>query len=97
MKATTSATYDVVLLASGNQTIPVIKAIRDLRPDLGLWEARDLKDTPGSTILSGVSLSIAQKAKNNLKALEATVQIRKVAAVIAGKSPRKKPLLTRDG
>jgi hypothetical protein len=51
-------------------------------------EAKDLAYTRGSTILSGVSLSVAQDAKTKLEASGATVQIRNAAAVIAGQVPK---------
>lgn len=67
--------FDVILKAAGEKKINVIKVVRALT-NLGLKEAKDVVETAGSTILSGVSKEVAQDAKAKLEAEGAQVEIR---------------------
>ncbi|MEX1061524.1 MAG: 50S ribosomal protein L7/L12, partial [Patescibacteria group bacterium] len=60
------AAYDVVLTASGDQKIAVIKAVREINPNLGLAEAKALVDAPGKPIVEGVKKEEAAEAKKKL-------------------------------
>ncbi|BAL99526.1 MULTISPECIES: 50S ribosomal protein L7/L12 [Caldilinea] len=67
--------FDVILKSAGEKKINVIKVVRALT-NLGLKEAKDVVETAGSTILSGVSKEVAADAKAKLEAEGAQVEIR---------------------
>ncbi len=66
--------FDVVLKDTGPKKIQVIKAIRQLT-SLGLKEAKQVAETPGSKILEAVSKEEAEAAKAKLEEAGATVEI----------------------
>ena len=68
--------FDVVLKAAGGKKIQVIKAVRGMRGDLGLKEAKAVVDDAPSTILEGVSKEEAEDAKAKLEAEGAEVEIK---------------------
>jgi large subunit ribosomal protein L7/L12 len=68
--------FTVVLAAAGDQKINVIKAVREVRPDLGLKEAKDLVDGAPKEILTGVKKEEADTAKEKLTGAGATVEIK---------------------
>ncbi len=68
--------FDVVLKAAGAKKIQVIKAVRAMRSDLGLKEAKAVVDDAPSTILEGVSKEEAEEAKAKLEAEGAEVEIK---------------------
>lgn len=68
--------FNVVLKAAGAKKIQVIKAVRGLRSDLGLKEAKAVVDEAPSTILEGVSKEEAADAKSKLEAEGAEVEIK---------------------
>ncbi|RME44413.1 MAG: 50S ribosomal protein L7/L12 [Caldilineae bacterium] len=68
--------FDVVLKGVGPKKIQVIKAVRALRSDLGLKEAKAVVDEAPSTILEGVSKEEAEEAKAKLEAEGAEVEIK---------------------
>lgn len=67
--------FDVVLKDAGPKKIQVIKVVRQLRPDLGLKEAKDLVEALGK-VLEGVSKEEAEKAKKALEEAGAVVEIK---------------------
>ncbi len=67
--------YDVVLTNAGAKKIQVIKVLKDLTKK-GLAEAKALTDKVPSTVLSGVSTDDAKKAKEDLEAAGATVELK---------------------
>ncbi len=67
--------FDVVLTGAGEKKINVIKVVRALT-NLGLKEAKDVVETAGSVILSGVSKEAAQDAKAKLEAEGAQVTVK---------------------
>ena len=67
--------FDVILMAAGEKKINVIKVVRALT-NLGLKEAKDVVETAGSVILSGVSKEAAQDAKAKLEAEGAQIQVK---------------------
>jgi large subunit ribosomal protein L7/L12 len=67
--------FKVVLKAVGDQKLQVIKAIREVVPGLGLKEAKDLVESAPSVVREGVSKEEAQKIKEKLEAVGATVEI----------------------
>jgi len=68
--------FDVVLKAAGAKKIQVIKAVRGLRGDLGLKEAKAVVDEAPSTILEAVSKEEAEDAKAKLEAEGAEVEVK---------------------
>ncbi|MFA6081935.1 MAG: 50S ribosomal protein L7/L12 [Patescibacteria group bacterium] len=68
--------FTVVLAASGDQKINVIKAVREVRSDLGLKEAKDLVDAAPKTVLENASKADAEAAKEKLTAAGATVELK---------------------
>ncbi|MFQ5614148.1 MAG: 50S ribosomal protein L7/L12 [Anaerolineae bacterium] len=68
--------FDVMLKEIGAKKIQVIKAVRALRSDLGLKEAKDLVDSAPAVILEGVSKEAANEGKEKLEAEGAVVEIK---------------------
>ncbi|MCS6908797.1 MAG: 50S ribosomal protein L7/L12 [Anaerolineales bacterium] len=67
--------FDVIIKDAGPKKIEVIKTIRQLT-SLGLKEAKDVAETPGSKVLEGVSKEVANDAKAKLEAAGAVVEIK---------------------
>ena len=68
--------FDVVLTAAGDSKINVIKAVRELRSDLGLKEAKDLVDGAPKEVLTGVKKEEAEAAKAKLETAGAKVEVK---------------------
>ena len=66
--------FTVVLVAAGEQKIQVIKEVRALT-SLGLKEAKDLVDGAPKPVLENVDKAAADKAKGQLEAVGATVEL----------------------
>ncbi len=66
--------FDVVIKETGPKKIEVIKAIRQLT-SLGLKEAKELAETPGSKVMEGVGKEAANDAKEKLEAAGAVVEL----------------------
>jgi len=67
--------FDVVLNAAGDKKIQVIKEVRSLT-SLGLKEAKDLVDNAPKPVLEKASKEDAEKAKAQLEAAGATVELK---------------------
>ena len=67
--------FDVILTATGDKKIQVIKEVRSLT-SLGLKEAKDLVDGAPKPVLEKVSKEDAAKAKAQLEAAGASVEVR---------------------
>lgn len=68
--------YDVILTSAGANKIAVIKAVREIKPDLGLKEAKDLVDTAPKLVLETAKKADAQSAKQKLEAAGAQVELK---------------------
>jgi large subunit ribosomal protein L7/L12 len=66
--------FDVVLKDAGPKKIETIKVIRQLT-NLGLVEAKNMAETAGSKVLSGVGKEAANDAKSKLEAAGASVEL----------------------
>ena len=66
--------FTVMLTAAGDQKIQVIKEVRSLT-SLGLKEAKDLVDGAPKAVLEGVDKAAAEKAKAQLEAVGASVEL----------------------
>jgi large subunit ribosomal protein L7/L12 len=67
--------FDVVLTSAGDKKIQVIKEVRALT-NLGLKEAKDLVDGAPRAVLEKVGKEDAEKAKAQLEAAGATVELK---------------------
>jgi len=67
--------FDVVLTGTGDKKIQVIKEVRALT-SLGLKEAKDLVDGAPGTVLEKVTKEVADKAKEQLEAAGASVEVK---------------------
>ncbi len=67
--------FDVILNAAGEKKIQVIKEVRSLT-SLGLKEAKDLVDSAPKPVLEKVSKDDAAKAKAQLEAAGASVEVK---------------------
>jgi large subunit ribosomal protein L7/L12 len=67
--------FDVTLKDVGDKKIQVIKAVRTIRSDLGLKEAKALVDEAPAKILEAVNKEMADDAKAKLEAEGATVEV----------------------
>jgi len=68
--------FDVILTAAGANKIGVIKAVRTLKPDLGLKEAKDLVESAPKPILEAAKKEDAEKAKAILVEAGAQVELK---------------------
>ncbi len=67
--------YTVVIAAAGEQKIAVIKAVREIKQDLGLKEAKDLVDAAPKE-LGVMKKADAEEAKKKLEEAGATVELK---------------------
>ncbi len=67
--------FDVILNAAGEKKIQVIKEVRALT-SLGLKEAKDLVDGAPNPVLEKVTKEAADKAREQLEAAGATVEVK---------------------
>ncbi len=67
--------FDVVLIAAGDKKIQVIKEVRALT-SLGLKEAKAVVDDAPGPVLEGVDKETAEKAKDQLEAAGASVELK---------------------
>ena len=65
----------IILKSAGANKINVIKEIRTVT-SLGLKEAKDLTDKPGSTVKEGVKKTDAEEIKSKLESAGATIELK---------------------
>ena len=68
--------FDVILKAAGAQKLKVIKVVREVKPGLGLKEAKDAVESAPKTLKEAVSKEDAEKIKAKLAEVGATVEIK---------------------
>jgi large subunit ribosomal protein L7/L12 len=68
--------FTVVITASGDKKINVIKEVRSVRPDLGLKEAKDLVEGAPQNVKENVSKQEAEEVKKKLEAAGASVVVK---------------------
>lgn len=68
--------FNVMVAASGDNKIGVIKAVRELVPTLGLQEAKTLVESAPKDVLTGVNKAAAEEAKKKLEAAGAKVELK---------------------
>ena len=68
--------FNVVLAASGDNKLGVIKAVREIVPTLGLMEAKKLVESAPQTVVENVKKDAAEEAKKKLEAAGAKVELK---------------------
>ena len=68
--------FTVVLKAAGANKIGVIKAVREIKQELGLKEAKDLTEKGDAVLLENVKKEVAEEAKKKLTDAGATVELK---------------------
>ncbi|MEI7792564.1 MAG: 50S ribosomal protein L7/L12 [Candidatus Berkelbacteria bacterium] len=68
--------FDLIITSAGAAKIGVIKAVREIKPDLGLKEAKDLVDAAPKEVLKGAKKEEVEAAKAKLEAAGATVEVK---------------------
>ncbi|OQA82725.1 MAG: 50S ribosomal protein L7 [Microgenomates group bacterium ADurb.Bin238] len=68
--------YDVVLADAGANKIAVIKALREIKTDLGLVEAKTLAESAPKPVLEGAKKEDAEAAKAKLEEAGAKVELK---------------------
>lgn len=66
----------VVMTASGDQKINVIKALREINPNLTLMDAKAMTETVPAEVLKDAKAEDAKSAEEKLKAAGATVELK---------------------
>ena len=75
MKENSVDEFDVILAAVGDKKIQVIKEVRGLTT-LGLKDAKELVDGAPKPVLEGVDKETAEKAKETLEGVGATIELK---------------------
>lgn len=70
------AIVNLVLAEAGKNKISVIKAVRKIKPDLGLKEAKDLVEGVPQVLLKEAKKEDAEEAKKKLEAAGAKVELK---------------------
>ena len=68
--------FDVVLKDAGSNKIGAIKAVRTLKPELGLGEAKTFVESAPKTVLEGAKKEDAEAAKKTLEEAGCVVELK---------------------
>jgi len=68
--------FDVVITDAGANKIAVIKAVREIKTDLGLVEAKNLVEKTPATVMEGAKKEDAEAAKKKLEEAGAKVELK---------------------
>lgn len=68
--------FDVILKDGGSNKIGAIKAVRTLKPELGLGEAKTFVESAPKTVLEGAKKEVAQAAKKTLEEAGCVVELK---------------------
>jgi large subunit ribosomal protein L7/L12 len=68
--------FDVILKDSGSNKIGAIKAVRVLKPELGLGEAKSFVEKLPATVLEGAKKEVAEAAKKTLEEAGCVVELK---------------------
>lgn len=68
--------FDVVLADAGSNKIGVIKVVREINPQLGLVDAKNLVESAPKTLLEAAKKEDAQAAKKKLEEAGAKVELK---------------------
>ena len=68
--------FDVILVGDGGNKVQAIKAVRVIKPELGLKDARELVEAAPKALLEGVSKGEAEEARKKLEEAGAKVELK---------------------
>lgn len=68
--------FDVVLKEVGAQKLKVIKVVREVKPGLGLKEAKEMVDGAPTTLAEGVAKEAAEEMKKKFEEVGAVIEIK---------------------
>lgn len=68
--------FTVVLAASGDNKLNVIKAVREILPNLGLMDAKKLVESAPKDLLTDVKKDQAEEAKKKIEAAGGKVELK---------------------
>jgi len=68
--------FDVILKDAGSNKIAAIKAVRVLKPELGLGDAKTFVESAPKTVLEAAKKEDAQKAQADLEAAGCVVELK---------------------
>lgn len=68
--------FDVVIADAGANKIGVIKAVREIKTDLGLVEAKNLVEKAPAIVLEGAKKEDAEAAKKKLEEAGAKIELK---------------------
>jgi len=68
--------FDVILKDGGSNKIGAIKAVRTLKPELGLGDAKTFVESAPKTVLEGAKKEDAEAAKKTLEAAGCVVELK---------------------
>lgn len=71
-----STTQTVIMTNSGANKIAVIKALREINPNLGLQEAKGMTDNVPAEVMKDAKADDAKTASEKLKAAGATIELK---------------------
>lgn len=70
------STFTVMLSASGDNKLGVIKAVREILPNLGLMDAKKLVESAPKELLKEVKKDVAEEAKKKVEAAGGKVELK---------------------
>lgn len=68
--------FTVVLTAAGDNKLGVIKAVREILPNLGLMDAKKLVESAPKDLLTGVKKPAAEEAKKKIETAGGKVELK---------------------
>ena len=68
--------FDVILKDAGSNKIAAIKAVRTLKPELGLGDAKTFVESAPKTVLEGAKKEATEEAKKALEAAGCVVELK---------------------
>ena len=68
--------FDVILVGDGGNKVQSIKAVRSIKSELGLKEAKELVEAAPTALLEGVGKDEAEEAKKKLEEAGAKVELK---------------------
>ena len=68
--------FDVILKEAGAKKLNVIKVVREVKPGLGLKEAKELVDGAPSTLAEGIAKEAVEEMKKKFEEAGAVIEIK---------------------
>ncbi len=69
-------TFTVILSSAGENKLGVIKAVREILPNLGLMEAKKLVESAPKELLTDVKKEVAEEAKKKIETAGGKVELK---------------------